>query len=344
LHTQDSDAHEFSHPTFRRGNEHQFKDIRRKVASGGTSGGGTTQVTSRSEIEKLMADFEQLKSQQRELGQQLKQKEAEKQLIFAEMVQSKQRQELLEQRMTTMAKILMQACTNPGGLMAQLEGDNGLQQIEAGGEKGFPSIKDRFSKRRRLMGNTEGSSGDLGNGWSSGGIDACDANEWLQQIIGEQLAKQTARGQEKLLIKDDAASLVEIPETQLGDVTNAMAHAPTSTDHVVSVPFSPAEGFPMSPMESVPLSPQMCPTLVAQPSTVYEPDGSDSSGLASLEPGAELAPETPSLVDALVSPGPVPELLDGAVAGGEDFDLGAILKAPASPGVFPVETPTILSP
>jgi hypothetical protein len=306
-------------------------------------------VTSRSEIEKLMADFEQLKSQQRELGQQLKQKEAEKQLIFAEMVQSKQRQELLEQRMTTMAKILMQACTNPGGLMAQLEGDNGLQQIEAGGENGFPSIKDRFSKRRRLMGTTGGSSGDLGNGWSSGGIDACDVNEWLQQIIGEQLSKQTARGQGKLLIKDDAASLVEIPETQLGDVTNAVAQAPTSTDHVVSVPFSLAEGFPMSPMESVPLSPlspqvPMSPTLVAQPSTVYEPDGSDSSSLATLGPGAELAPETPSLVDALVSPGPVPEVLDGVVAGGEDFDLGAILKAPASPGVFPVETPTILSP
>ena len=42
------------------------------------------------------------------------QKESEKQLIFSEMLQSKQRQEVLEQRLGKMVEVLMKACHSMG--------------------------------------------------------------------------------------------------------------------------------------------------------------------------------------------------------------------------------------
>jgi hypothetical protein len=56
---QESDSCEFSHPLFRRGNEHVFKDIRRKV--GPTVNGADGNAKPSRDMDKLQADFEELR-------------------------------------------------------------------------------------------------------------------------------------------------------------------------------------------------------------------------------------------------------------------------------------------
>ena len=65
---QESDSCEFAHPIFQRGNEHLFKDIRRKV---GAINGGDRDARPGREIDKLQADFEDLRSKHAELEEQL---------------------------------------------------------------------------------------------------------------------------------------------------------------------------------------------------------------------------------------------------------------------------------
>jgi hypothetical protein len=65
----------------RQGNEHIFKDIRRKVASQSPFQDRDT-TKSRTEMEKMMQSIEDLKNKQAEFEQALEQKEAEKMLIY----------------------------------------------------------------------------------------------------------------------------------------------------------------------------------------------------------------------------------------------------------------------
>eukprot|EP00961_Rhodomonas_salina_P274940 3714469-Rhodomonas_salina.1 len=110
--SQESDVCEFSHPMFRQGNEHVFADIRRKVPAG--SGTEKEQHRAKSEVDKLMAEINILKGKHQSFEEALHQKEAEKQLIYSEMMQSKQRQEVLEQRMSKMVNVLVRACHSIG--------------------------------------------------------------------------------------------------------------------------------------------------------------------------------------------------------------------------------------
>lgn len=58
--------------------------------------------------------FVQCRGKHQSFEEALHQKEAEKQLIYSEMMQSKQRQEVLEQRMSKMVNVLVRACHSIG--------------------------------------------------------------------------------------------------------------------------------------------------------------------------------------------------------------------------------------
>ena len=64
----------------RQGNEHIFKDIRRKVAT--QSSQERDGFKSKSEMEKMMQSIDELRARQSEFESALKQKEAEKMLIY----------------------------------------------------------------------------------------------------------------------------------------------------------------------------------------------------------------------------------------------------------------------
>eukprot|EP00960_Hanusia_phi_P052461 761469-Hanusia_phi.AAC.4 len=87
----DNGACEFSHPIFKRGNEHLFKDIRRKIPSGNDR---ELQVA-RAEIEQMSVYVQELRARHRQMEAAIQQKENEKQMIVAEMLESKRRQEVL---------------------------------------------------------------------------------------------------------------------------------------------------------------------------------------------------------------------------------------------------------
>jgi len=106
----DNGACEFSHPIFKRGNEHLFKDIRRKIPSGNDR---ELQVA-RAEIEQMSVYVQELRARHRQMEAAIQQKESEKQMIVAEMLESKRRQENLENRLAQMTMILMRACQSIG--------------------------------------------------------------------------------------------------------------------------------------------------------------------------------------------------------------------------------------
>lgn len=146
--SQESDSCEFSHPVFRKGNEQTFKEIRRKVATQ-SSFQERDSSKSRSEMERMMQSIEDLQSRQAEFEKALEQKEAEKLLIYQEMIQSKHRQDVLEARMSRMVGVLMQACHSIG--LTQIEGDGGSNLLQILDCETSDSI--RVSKRQRLLEN-----------------------------------------------------------------------------------------------------------------------------------------------------------------------------------------------
>lgn len=81
-------------------------------------------------MERMMQSIDELKSRQADFEKALEQKEAEKLMIYQEMIQSKHRQDVLEARMSRMVGVLMQACHSIG--LTPIEngdGGNNLLQI-----------------------------------------------------------------------------------------------------------------------------------------------------------------------------------------------------------------------
>ena len=97
----------------------------------------------------MMQSIEELKSRQVEFEKALEQKEAEKVVLFQEMIQSKHRQDVLEARMSRMVGVLMQACHSIGLTQIESDGGNGLLQILDGDS----SDSFRVMKRQRLLEN-----------------------------------------------------------------------------------------------------------------------------------------------------------------------------------------------
>ena len=185
---QESDSCEFAHPIFQRGNEHLFKDIRRKV---GAINGGDRDARPGREIDKLQADFEDLRSKHAELEEQLEQKEAEKQMIFTEMLQSKQRQQVLEQRLDKMVGVLMRACQTIG-ISHQITSGGAdhhgyqPQQITNDGTEGLSHAQHRHRKRARLTGGRNDSH-QFGRS-----ADYSQADEWLDTLMAQMSSGQAA--------------------------------------------------------------------------------------------------------------------------------------------------------
>jgi len=100
-------------------------------------------------MERMMQSIEDLQSRQAEFEKALEQKEAEKLLIYQEMIQSKHRQDVLEARMSRMVGVLMQACHSIG--LTQIEGDGGSNLLQILDCETSDSI--RVSKRQRLLEN-----------------------------------------------------------------------------------------------------------------------------------------------------------------------------------------------
>ena len=82
-------ACEFSHSIFRRGNEHQFKDIRRKVGASSSD----KEARTNTEMDRIVAEFEELKSRHLELEAALTETESEKRTIFAELMNKQDKAE-----------------------------------------------------------------------------------------------------------------------------------------------------------------------------------------------------------------------------------------------------------
>jgi len=197
--SQEPETCEFAHPMFRQGNEHLFKDIKRKVASG--SGFDKDPIRQKCETDRLMAEFQDLKAKHKELEAALQQKEAEKQLIFTEMMQSKQRQEVLEQRLTKMLEVLMKACQSIG--IASIDNDKSMQQILDGSENPM-----RF-KRARLM--VDNKAANDASPTLPRPNDYSQTDEWLESLMASVSKQNASTGRETLRITNLQSPAYEKP-------------------------------------------------------------------------------------------------------------------------------------
>jgi len=233
--SQESDVCEFSHPMFRQGNEHVFADIRRKVPSG--SGGEKDQHRTKSEVDKLMQEVHILKNKQQSFEEALQQKEAEKQLIYTEMLQSKQRQEVLEQRMSKMVNVLVRACHSIGITPMDSEG-NGLLHLMDGPQQ--------FKRRRMMVDNKPANAA----GKVSMRTPLEDSqDDWLDSLIeGMQSGKFSGPGREMLLLGNgvakseptedaDPSKMIEDPHE------DAFARSPRAEPLTSPGPLSPGFDF-----------------------------------------------------------------------------------------------------
>jgi len=196
--SQESDVCEFSHPMFRQGNEHVFADIRRKVPAG--SGTEKEQHRAKSEVDKLMAEINILKGKHQSFEEALHQKEAEKQLIYSEMMQSKQRQEVLEQRMSKMVNVLVRACHSIG-----------ITPMDGGAEGVLPIMDGQQFKRRRMMVDNKpanpsvmmprGSLEETQDEWLDSLIEGIQSGKMQQKAV----AKAVAGNQKQLLLHNGAS-------------------------------------------------------------------------------------------------------------------------------------------
>ena len=123
------------------------------------------------------------RSKHQELEAALDQKETEKQLIFSEMLQSKQRQELLEQRLAKMVEVLMKACQSMGiGALENQELRGMHQQIT---NDGGPVDTQRRFKRARLTGDPNAyktHAGEIGSAFTRAS-DYSQTDEWLDSLM-----------------------------------------------------------------------------------------------------------------------------------------------------------------
>ncbi|EKX48342.1 hypothetical protein GUITHDRAFT_151863 [Guillardia theta CCMP2712] len=112
--SQEPDVCEFAHPMFKQGNEHLFKDIRRKIATNNASEkevlGRSKNDFDRTAVDKLFNDIHDLRSKHKKLEAVFMEKEEENKRIYSQMVESKVRQENLECRIGKMATVLDRAC------------------------------------------------------------------------------------------------------------------------------------------------------------------------------------------------------------------------------------------
>lgn len=105
----------------------------------------------------------------------LDQKESEKQMIFSELNKSKQRQELLEQRLSKMVEVLMKACHSMGiGAISDQDLRGMHPQIA-----NEPSDGNKRFKRARLTMDNQG--GDLGTSYRR--TDYKQTDEWLDSLM-----------------------------------------------------------------------------------------------------------------------------------------------------------------
>mmetsp|Transcript_38549 Transcript_38549/g.60114 ORF Transcript_38549/g.60114 Transcript_38549/m.60114 type:complete len:428 (+) Transcript_38549:140-1423(+) len=194
--SQESDVCEFSHPVFKQGNEHLFSEIRRKVPSAGGSSQDKDQGRSKSEVDTLMGEITALKSKQQSFEEALQQKEQEKELIYSELMQSKQRQEMLETRMAKMVSVLVKACHSIG--VTSLDSDSsGLLQITDG-----PDGNLRFKRRRMMVEHKAASSKGVP-------YEDVSSEDWLESLMDQMQPTKNAApnlDRQKRMIQDVSAS------------------------------------------------------------------------------------------------------------------------------------------
>ena len=133
------------------------------------------------------------RSKHQELEAALDQKETEKQMIFSEMLQSKQRQEVLEQRLAKMVEVLMKACHSMGISAVENQELRGMHQQITNDVTGDSQ---RRYKRARLtvdpnaykthagdMGSAfSRAAGDMGSAFSRA-ADYSQTDEWLDSLM-----------------------------------------------------------------------------------------------------------------------------------------------------------------
>jgi hypothetical protein len=123
------------------------------------------------------------RSKHQELEAVLEQKEAEKQMIFSEMLQGKQRQEILEQRLSKMVGVLMKACQSIG--IGNIEHQEARVPQQITNEAGVDAP--RRYKRPRLTGDKP----DV----QYRATDYSQTDEWLDSLMQGMSRVQEAKGQ-----------------------------------------------------------------------------------------------------------------------------------------------------
>jgi hypothetical protein len=160
-----------------------FEELRCVHAGGEGFSGVCTLVGREKLITVHIRGFCNCRSKHQELEAALDQKETEKQLIFSEMLQSKQRQELLEQRLAKMVEVLMKACQSMGiGALENQELRGMHQQIT---NDGGPVDPQRRFKRARLTGDPNAyktHSGEIGSALTRSS-DYTQTDEWLDSLM-----------------------------------------------------------------------------------------------------------------------------------------------------------------
>uniref|UniRef100_A0A7S4NZT3 HSF-type DNA-binding domain-containing protein n=1 Tax=Guillardia theta TaxID=55529 RepID=A0A7S4NZT3_GUITH len=181
--SQEATACEFTNPLFRRGDEHLLKAIRRKVPKDPQD---KELFNVACESERLMKDFADLRSKYEKLESALQQKEAEKQMIVNELMQSKQRQEVFEARLDKMVQVLMKACSSVG--ISPLPCSGSKRQIM--------DLDGKSSVKRPCL--LEGIDGEM----AGGRIDHVKMDEWLDSLLTDTLgdAKNALKVRHNLLL------------------------------------------------------------------------------------------------------------------------------------------------
>mmetsp|Transcript_11100 Transcript_11100/g.25158 ORF Transcript_11100/g.25158 Transcript_11100/m.25158 type:complete len:385 (-) Transcript_11100:57-1211(-) len=201
--SQEATACEFTNPLFRRGDEHLLKAIRRKVPKDPQD---KELFNVACESERLMKDFADLRSKYEKLETALQQKEAEKQMIVNELMQSKQRQEVFEARLDKMVQVLMKACSSVG--IAPLPPSGSKRQI-------LDSDGKSSVKRPCLL---EGADGEV----PSARYDHLKMDEWLDSLLTDTLgdaknalkSQEWTAGREPLKLTNGKGSLEEAAKQQ----------------------------------------------------------------------------------------------------------------------------------
>ena len=98
--SHEDDSCEYSHPIFRRGNEHMFKEIRRKAVSPSCPEAMTT-------LEEIKTSLEELFAKQQELTVAVEQMDAEANMYRAEVMLTQQRTDELEQLQSSMVQVML---------------------------------------------------------------------------------------------------------------------------------------------------------------------------------------------------------------------------------------------